>query len=240
MPMMAKTNTSSISVRRKEEWSPSGTSAGKALGDHAPRRAPLFIGENPSKEPANPRRSTSIRLESAPRAPSQPTRGAPEDAPRRGKLTELPEARPRMCPGITPRWADPARRGAETGGRNSVPAGTRCPKPVELFPHEVGKSKVIAVRRSEALFERRPVPLEQLKDDALVRCAGAVDRLSSRAPSKPSAGRGPARRAELDPVKEGRPRVLDGPAGRLRSLPVPATRASTTTAAQMSVSPPAG
>jgi hypothetical protein len=45
----------------------------------------------PLKEPANPLRSTSIRLESAPRAPSEPTRGAHEDAPRRGKLTELPE-----------------------------------------------------------------------------------------------------------------------------------------------------
>jgi hypothetical protein len=37
---------------------------------------------------------------------------------------------------------------------------TARPKPVELLPHELGKSKVVAVRRSEALLERRPVPLK--------------------------------------------------------------------------------
>jgi hypothetical protein len=93
-----------------------------------------------------------------------------------------------------------ARLAAETNESEFRTAAR--PKPVELSPHEVGKAKVIAVRPSEALFERRPVPLKQLKDDALVRRAGAVDRLSSRAPSKLSASRGPARRAELDPVKE--------------------------------------
>jgi len=126
----------------------------------------------------------------------------------------------------------PLRRGGRRGspelGAESRPPATRTtarPKPVELFPHEVGKSKVIAVRRREALFERRPVPLEHLKDNALVRRPGAVDGLSSRAPSKLSASRGPAGRAELDPVKEGR--ELASPARRpVPRRPAPAAPAA--------------
>src|SRR6056297_2379850 len=62
---------------RQVEWSPSGTSPGKALGDHAPRRAPLFIGENPSKEPSNPRFSSS---------PASTRRFEPPPNPREGPL----------------------------------------------------------------------------------------------------------------------------------------------------------
>ena len=68
------------------------------------------------------------------------------------------------------------------------------------------RTKVVAVGRSEALLERRPVPLKQLKDDALVRCAGAVDRLSSRAPSNATASRAPATPTDLDLLSPGRDR----------------------------------
>ena len=48
---------------------------------HPACRAPLHRRQ-PLEETANPLRSTSIHLESAPRAPPEPTRGATEDAPR--------------------------------------------------------------------------------------------------------------------------------------------------------------
>ena len=60
---------------RYEELNPSATRLGKALGGHAPRRPPLFIEKNPSKEASNPRLLELARFESAPRAPSETTPG---------------------------------------------------------------------------------------------------------------------------------------------------------------------
>ncbi|HJL42419.1 MAG TPA: hypothetical protein RMG48_14045, partial [Myxococcales bacterium LLY-WYZ-16_1] len=82
---------------------PYGTSPGKALGDHTPLRGPLIAKENPLRRALKPAPLDHDPPRVGAFPPSERTQGVPEDAPRRRKLAELPEARPRMSPGVTPR-----------------------------------------------------------------------------------------------------------------------------------------